>query len=364
MDITEDFYSQLCFADGTMVAPQNKAEIKNHPSDFEVNEKMNVELSGDGEHIWLQITKIGQHTDQVAKKLARLADISPKHIGFSGMKDYRAKTTQWFSVWLPGAKDENLPDWSLLNSQEIQVNQVQRHSRKLKRGTHDGNYFDIWLRNFTGDKQLLIEKLTEICHQGVPNYFGEQRFGRGGSNLQQAIVMLNSGKRYKQRQKRSVLLSSVRAWLFNLVLSERLKNNTWLQPYPGEPLNLTGSKQFFIAEDLKDAKLRLENKDLHTTAPLWGLGVEKIMKEAAELNDFESSIIDRQVDFKNGLEKEKLDYARRSTRCLPEKLIWEFQENRQSKLFDLQISFFLPKGQFATSVLREVILERREFVSN
>ena len=356
----ENFYSELAFMDGSFKPPTAVADIKAQATDFQVDELMTVDCSGEGEHIWLQISKQHTHSDQIAKALAKLSGIAAKNIGISGMKDYRASTSQWFSVWLPGVPDQDLPDWSKIASDQIQISQVQRHSRKLKRGTHIGNQFKIVLRNVFADLTLLEERLTLIKQRGVPNYFGEQRFGRGGSNLQQAMTMLGSGKRIKQRQKRSMLFSSARSWLFNRVLSERLQAGTWLSPQLGEPLNLSGSSQFFSAEEgtTDDIQQRIEVGDIHTTAPLWGVGAEKIMQQAEDLHLFESNALESLQVFTQGLQKERLDYGRRAMRLIPENLTWQVVNSDQDQAFDLKLSFTLGRGEFATSFLRELVQAR------
>ncbi len=360
---SEKFYSELYFSDGTRTPPSVIATIKSKPEDFQVDELMDVESTGEGEHIWLQIAKEKTHSDQVAKSLATLANIHPKDIGISGMKDFLASTTQWFSVWLPGIKDEALPDWHQIQTDAVKVQSIQRHNRKLRRGTHKGNRFKILLRHIEGSRDLLEQRLTLLQTQGVPSYFGEQRFGRGGSNLQQASSMLASGRRIKQRQKRSMLLSSARSWMFNCVLSERLHAGTWLTPQQGEPLNLEGSRQFFIAEDLPDAQRRIQEKDIHTTAPLWGKGVAETMKQAHDLVLFEAEIVNQFSVFKSGLEKEGLDYSRRAIRFVPEDLSWTFVEHDEQSEFTnstyhLELNFTLGRGQYATSLLRELIQAR------
>ena len=357
---SENFYSDLAFMGGEFNSPVALADIKAKAEDFQVDEIMTVDFSGEGEHIWLQISKRQTHSDQIAKALAKLSGIGAKDVGISGMKDYRASTRQWFSVCLPGVKDQDLPDWSAIENDQIQINQVQRHSRKLKRGTHIGNQFNIVLRNVSADANSIAQRLVQIQKQGVPNYFGEQRFGRGGSNLQQAMTMLASGKKIKQRQKRSMLLSSARSWLFNWVLSKRLQANTWLSPQIGEPLNLSGSRQFFCAEEGTTPKIqqRICAGDVHTTAPLWGLGAEKIMQQAQDLHLFECSALAAFQIFTQGLEKERLDYGRRAMRLVPENLIWQILNNNQSDTFDLELSFKLGRGEFATSVLRELVQAR------
>jgi len=265
---------------------------------------MEINFTDEGEHIWLHIKKRKMHTDQVAKNLAHLAGIANKDIGVSGMKDFQAETTQWFSVWLPGVVDADLPNW----------------------------------------KELESVGCAEGCE-----YYGEQRFGRFGSNLTQASDMFASGKRIKQRQKRSMLLSSARSWLFNCVLSERLRLQNWLKAQPYEPLCLEGSRQFFVADDVEQEQNRINTGDIHTSAPLYGRGGAKIMEHALELNTFENESMQEYATLKLGLEKAGLEYTRRPLRFLPKELVWKQVDA------GIELSFILGRGQYATSLIRELI---------
>lgn len=356
-----DFYTTLCFADGSFDGPPATALIKAIPADFQVIENMPFDCSGEGEHIWLNITKTEQHTTQVANNLAKLAGIAAKHVGFSGMKDHRAVTSQWFSAWLPGVRDEDLPDWSQLTQPNTQpsedqaglvINSVQRHSKKLQRGAHRDNEFTIRLRDFTGDLTAFSARIAQIEQQGVPSYFGEQRFGYAASNLNKASEWFEQGYKIKQPNKRSLLLSSARAWLFNTVLSKRLAQQNWLQVLAQEPLNLAGSKAYFISEDIVADQLRLEQLDINTTGPLWGRGVDKVLSENSSIYALEQQTLQAFPLFLAGLEKAGLSYERRALRMMPIDLQWQ-QEGQ-----DIVLQFSLLRGQFATSLLRELVTAR------
>ena len=347
-----DFYSQLYFADGSLDEPNLMVDVKSKPADFIVDELMEIELTGEGEHIWLNISKAAMHTNQVVKAISKLSHVHQKNIGISGMKDFRAKTTQWFSVWMPGVKEADLPDWTMLNSDSMKINRIVRHSRKLKRGTHIGNRFNIVLRNFEGEFDHFEKRIESIKHQGVPNYFGEQRFGINGSNLNQAYDFLSSNKKVKQRQKRSMLLSSARSWLFNSVLSERLRQQSWLSVQQGEPLIFNHSRQFFICDDVVECQERVDGLDVHTTAPLWGIGENKIFPQSSTLQSFEYQIISQFDIFQQGLIQSGLDYSRRALRFVPSDLSWNRVEQ------DIELTFILGRGLFATSLLRELVKSR------
>ena len=343
-----DFYSALTFSDGRTIGPNSTAGVKMQPNDFSVSEQLGFECSGEGEHIWLNVVKTQLHTTQVATEIAKCAKLAVKHIGFSGMKDHRAVTSQWFSVWLPGVKDGDLPDWQALSRDDLRINHVVRHSRKLKRGTHLANDFEIRLVDFIGDIDELSSRIDQLLLNGVPNYFGEQRFGFAGSNLNKAVDWFEKGYKIKQQNKRSLLLSSARAWLFNVVLSKRLKNKDWLTIYDNEPLNLSGSKSYFISEDKTENQKRLNDLDINTTGPLWGRGIDKILPQS-DLKTLEEKVLADYPLFLKGLEKVGLSYDRRPLRFIPQNLVWNVNDDC------ITLKFSLSRGQFATAFLRELV---------
>ncbi len=187
------------------------------PEDFFVDEDLGFAADGLGEHVFVRLEKRGANTDFVAKELARFAGVRPDAVSYAGMKDRHAVTRQTFSIHLPGKAD---PDWSALLHAEFRVLEAVRHSRKLQRGALKGNRFRIVLRDVQGDSDAAGKVVEAICAQGVPNYFGEQRFGREAANVGKAHVMFK-GKRV-QRHERSLLLSAARSHLFNAVLAERV----------------------------------------------------------------------------------------------------------------------------------------------
>ena len=198
-------------------APLFSAAIRTSPADFHVSETLGWDFSGDGEHDYLWLQKTSANTEWVARQLARHADVPARDVGYSGLKDRHAVTTQWFSVprW-------HAPDWSALDVDGVEVLDVRRHNRKLRRGAHQSNTFRIVLRGAGIEQQAdaLEQRLTLIREQGVPNYFGEQRFGRDGGNVALADAWA-SGKRLP-RHKRSLAISTMRSLLFNEQLDARV----------------------------------------------------------------------------------------------------------------------------------------------
>ena len=322
--------------------PEATGKIKTSPEDFRVTELLDISFSGDGEHCWLWVNKRLQNTEQVAKQLARFAGVAYRDVSYSGMKDFQAVTSQWFSIWLPGKPE---PDWSNFQMDGVTIEKNIRHSRKLKRGSHSANQFKIVVRDIE-KIELLEPRLLQIEASGAPNYFGEQRFGREANNIQQAKSMFESNKKLKDRHRRSLYLSAARAWLFNLVLSERVKQQNWNVLFEGEPVNLNASNSVFVSNEQEDLQERLQAMDIHPTAPMWGKGHGSL---AEPLQTLERQAITNYMDLAEGLERAGLKHERRTLRIKPINLRWQI-ENSQCLL-----EFGLHKGQFATSILRECI---------
>lgn len=322
--------------------PLGQGLIRQQPEDFIVDEISSVALTGEGEHVCLHIRKRGLNTEDVARQLAKLASVKRRDVSFAGMKDRHAVTTQWFSVYLPGATE---PDWQSLDSDEVKVLAVIRNARKLRRGTLAGNRFRITVREFDVNAALLDERLQRIAEQGVPNYFGSQRFGRGGSNLERALEMF-AGRRVR-REQRSLYLSAARSMLFNQVLSQRVSEGNWNQLLEGEVCMLAGSRGFFTADTIDETlQQRLLTQDIHPSGPLWGKGE---LPSKGRAYEFERSALAAFSDWCEGLEKAGLKMERRSLRLIAEALQWTYEDKT------LILSFSLPAGCFATAVLREIV---------
>lgn len=319
------------------------ARIRNFPEDFQVNEELGFLPEGEGEHLYLQIRKRNRNTDQVVREVARHAGVRVRDVGYCGLKDRHAVTTQWLSVWLPGKPD---PEWDSIEDDNLQIVEQVRHSRKLQRGALSRNIFQIVLREVGGDRNNVEQRLESIKQNGAPNYFGEQRFGRNGDNLKQVEAMFN-GRKIRDRHLRSLYLSSARSYLFNEVLARRVEDGTWNTIIPGEAVMLSGSHSYFICDEINEEIMqRLSVGDIHPSGPLWGKGDLPVKAQAKEL---ENAILLPYTLFCNGLEKAGMKQERRALRLLVNDLQWTWLSET-----DLQLNFSLPAGTFATAVLREV----------
>lgn len=320
------------------------ANLKTQEDDFIVDEVMPVILSGEGEHCWLNITKKGSNTDYVATLLAKFCHLKSGAVSYAGLKDRNAVTTQWFSVHLPGKEE---PDWQNCEHEEFVINQVSRHSRKLKRGALSANKFEIRLRNLKGSQANWDKRLHLISEQGVPNYFGLQRFGHQMNNLNRALDLVSNNKlRRMKPHKRGIYLSAMRSWIFNQIVSYRIENSIFNQPLEGDVFMLADSQACFV-ESLSDLiEQRFLNKEIHITAAMWGRGSSMAGNQVREL---EQKIADDFSGFAEALEKAGLKQERRSMRLLPVNMDWQFEVDNS-----LVVSFELTKGSYATAVLREL----------
>ncbi|MDO8828383.1 tRNA pseudouridine(13) synthase TruD [Methylophaga sp.] len=313
---------------------------------FEVEEHLPFSPEGEGSHVWLYVQKTDTNTDWLAQEIARFAGVSPVAVGYAGLKDRHAVTSQWFSVNLQGLPE---PDWLAFENEQIKILKAVRHSKKLKRGALAGNRFRLRLTNITGDQAIWEQNLQTIAKQGVPNYFAEQRFGHYGNNLKKAEQWFTEGTEPKKRNQRSIIISAARSWLFNLVLAERISQGNWNQMLAGDVMLLAGTRASYFVAETKDDVLeqRIQEMDIHPTGPLWGKG-EAISK--GETLALEQSVLADWQDWQQQLEKLGLSQERRALRLFPQDFKWQFI-NQTSLLLE----FELGPGSYATAVLRELV---------
>ncbi|MEO6155455.1 MAG: tRNA pseudouridine(13) synthase TruD [Thermomonas sp.] len=332
---------ELACAHGAAVL---NARIRSTPEDFRVEELDAFEASGSGEHLLLTIEKRGMNTAFAAKHIAQWAGVAESAIGQAGMKDRHAVSVQRFSVWLP---KKIAPDIDALQSDELRVLGHAWHSRKLPRGALAGNRFRLVLRGVEGESHAVDARLHQIAAQGVPNYFGEQRFGRGGGNVPKALAMFAGGR--VRREDRSMLLSAARSELFNRVLEARVTDSSWNAALEGEVWMLDGSRSVFGPEPMTvELQARLDAFDIHPSGPLWGEGTLRSTGDAAVC---ESRALqgDTAIRLRDGLEKAGLRQKRRALRLRPDALEWEWLGDEA-----LMLAFALPPGCYATTILREL----------
>lgn len=318
------------------------ARLRVEVEDFQVDEDLGFEPSDEGEQLFLQIEKRGANTAWVADQLASWAGVARHAVSYAGLKDRHAVTRQAFTIHLPGRES---PPLDTLAIDGVTVLSQTRHRRKLPRGALRGNRFRLLLRDVVGARDLIEQRLTAIRDHGVPNAFGEQRFGRGGDNVEAARAMF-AGKRVR-RDQRSMLLSAVRAELFNRVLSARVADGSWNTGLDGEVWMLDGRHSVFGPEALDDTlRQRAVGGDIHPTGPMWGRGRSMPDGEALQR---ERAALAGSDELCDGLEKAGLKQERRALRVMAGNLAWTWPEDDQ-----LSLGFRLPAGSYATALLAQL----------
>lgn len=291
------------------------AIFRAEPADFFVDEILGFEPAGSGEHALLHIEKTGLNTQDVVQSLAAYAGVKLMDVGYCGLKDRHAVTRQYFSIYL-GQRDVDFSSWQL---EGAQVLTATKHSQKLRPGTHQANRFVITLRDIQGDAQALAERAQLISEQGVPNYFGEQHFGRGGNNLAQAQALLGKHARIWRERKHQFAVSALRSYFFNAVLAERIRLGNWQHVLAGETA---------------------------PQAPLWGRGR---LSSQGELHEIEDRVLAEKREFLDVLEHLGLSQERRDCVLQPAGLQWSQSANVSV------LEMALPPGTYATAVLAEML---------
>jgi len=325
------------------------ADIRSEIAHFQVDEQLPFMPDGEGGHVWLKIQKQGINTDWLSGELATFSGVPPVAVGYAGLKDRHAITSQWFSVNLEGYGE---PDWSLFENDSIKIIEKTRHGKKLKRGVLSGNKFTLRLSQCQGERSVWQHNLEHIQGYGVPNYFGEQRFGHQLDNLYRAEHWFSTDKAPKKRNQKSLYLSAARSWLFNQVVAKRIEQQNWNQAVLGDVMLLAGTKASLFTVELLDDLLhkRVETMDIHPTAALWGKGVLATQSDSLKL---EQAVLADWERWQQGLEKAGLKQERRSMRLFPHDFDWQFRDDGQ-----LELAFSLPAGCYATAVLRELAVIR------
>lgn len=323
-------------------APVLRARFRASPEDFVVEELPGFEPAGQGEHLLLTIEKRGMNTAFAAGLLARWAGIGEVGVGYAGLKDRHAVTRQRFSVHLP---KRVAPDLAALEAQGLRVLDSHWHSRKLPRGALRGNRFSLVLREVAGEAAAIDARLAAIAARGFPNYFGEQRFGRDGGNVEAARRMF-AGARVR-REQRSIYLSAARSAIFNAVLAARIGAGDWATGREGEVWMLEGSQSVFGPEPADEAlAARAARLDIHPTGPLWGQGE---LRSGGACRALELAAAEPFADLRAGLEAAGLKQERRALRVRAGDLAWRWQAPDV-----LVLEFSLPPGAYATGLLAEL----------
>lgn len=325
--------------------PLGSGRLRVEPEDFVVDEDLGFLPSGVGAHVLIRVRKRGANTEWVAREIARAAGCRPGDVGFAGMKDRHAVATQWFSVPSPrGATyvGDMIAALTPLKGEGFEVLEAHPHGRKLPRGALAGNRFAIRVRDVSAADFAIAARIESIARDGLPNFFGPQRFGRDGANLRKITPDLAG----VHPRERTYVLSAARSLVFNSVLTERVNDGSWCRLEPGDVANLDGTGSVFVADAVDDLMTdRVAALDVHPTGPMWGKGD---LLSAGRVQELERRVGAELGEACDLVIAAGMNQERRALRLSVRELGWERNGT------DVVVRFWLTKGSFATTVLREL----------
>ena len=312
------------------------------PEDFRVEELPLYAPTGEGGHTFVRIEKRLRTTEEVARDLARAAGVKPGDVGYAGRKDRMSISSQWFSV--PGLTPESA---RALELREATVLEAAAHPHKLRTGHLAANRFTLVVRGAEPDELASAsERLAQLVEQGLPNRFGDQRFGRDGDNAEQGRRILTGEARPRDRRRARFLVSAFQARVFNAVLAERLPDLVTLEV--GDVAVVHESGGLFVVEDLPAESPRAAAFEISATGPIFGTKVKEPAGTVAER--------ERRIALANGVPETlraprgiRLRGTRRPLRVRPR----EAEARVESGA--LHLHFTLPPGSFATVLVEELL---------
>lgn len=329
-------------------APLSPGVIRATPEDFEVRELLGFEAEGQGPHALLLVRKRGANTEWVARELGRHAGCRPFDVGFAGLKDRNAVTTQYFTV--PRGK-RAAAAFVGVAGEGYEVLSAAEHHRKLPRGALAGNAFTIVVRDFRCDPEVFAARWQALSEGGVPNYFGAQRFGRDAGNLEAVWRAAASGGAPRGAD-RGFVLSAARSLMFNAVLAERVERGTWNTLLAGDVANLDGRGSVFaVTEPDETLAARCAALEVHPTAPL--PGVDEPLT-GGDVRALEERVAARFAEALAVIRAAKMSGERRATRLRVRDAGYDYDGTT------LRLRFSLDAGSFATTVLREIVADAGE----
>jgi tRNA pseudouridine13 synthase len=321
------------------------AAFRSTPEDFEVEEIPAYMPAGEGEHVFALIEKRERTTPEAVRALCESVGADPKDAGWAGLKDRVAVTRQWVSIF--GTTPETL---SRASAEGVRVLEATRHPHKLRTGHLRANRFRLRLREIDPARMNDLERvLCEIETQGLPNYYGLQRFGRDGDNAARALHwVLGNARPPRNRFQRKLQISALQSELFNRCTAERLQSSTLRQIFPGDLVRKHPSGGAFIVDDVSDAQRRADAWEISPTGPIFGA---KMRWPEGEPRERENAILRE-----SGLTGDHLEAwrriapgARRFTRVPVEKVELGVSDRT------VELDFTLPAGSYATILVREIL---------
>lgn len=309
------------------------------------------EPSGEGEHIFVNLTREGLTTRDLARKLTSLFGLRMVDIGYAGLKDKYARSTQTFSIPLTNPNQDSIEEAVKMIDEKlpVAVNWARLHNRKLRPGQLLGNRFMITITKLKLHRDEALERALAVADRlrevGLPNYYGPQRVSVDGKNLRRGFEIIKGRRRVKERWLRRYLVNSFLSQVCNRYLTRRVESGAFLRLLQGDIAKKYATGGMFVVEDLDAEQARYEAKEISFTAPVFGPRMWAAEGPSGEL--------EREILTEAGITLEELGRlgvrgSRRLGRLIPD---------LSTTLVDkgLRLEFSLPKGAYATNVLREIM---------
>lgn len=323
--------------------------LKAKPEHFQVEEILPYAPCGEGEHLFVLLRRSGWNTVDVARALAKCFGLHQQDVGWGGRKDKHAVATQTFSLRLPLAMSLDKTA-GVLKELPFEILKLQRHGNKLKRGHVAGNRFQILLSQVDPEAFGNAQRIAEILnHKGVPNYYGEQRFGIDMKNIDRAAALIQSNRPAKHR-KETFTVSVLQSALFNYWLKLRMERGEYETLLHGDVAKKTDTGGLFIVQDLDEAAERFGHRRIVYTGPIFG---HKMMEASHQAGEYEAQLI---AGFDLTLQSFKALRAPGSRRAA---LLYPTDMTIQPGETGLLFYFTLPSGAYATTVMREFMRPHR-----
>ncbi len=363
MNLTLPYLSEECAGIGGV--------LRATPEHFVVEEVPLYEPSGEGQHLYINLTKRELTTKDLQKRIERLLQLDRNAVGFAGLKDKFARTTQTFSVPVPpenvaGARADDAIVERLAAELPVEIHWARRHGNKLKPGHLLGNRFRITVTDLDipmAEAQHRAELIAEqIRGRGLPNFFGSQRFGHNGANVEKGWALLHHKRRERNPWLRKFLISAYQSYLCNLYLAHRINGGIFDQLLLGDVAKKHATGGMFDVTDVAAEQPRYVAQEISFTAPLFGAKMWAAKEDAGAV---EAAIQAQAEVDADDWRKVKVNGSRRFGRILLSDLTIKPRQAQQQErqvaapvttsgtTSGLEFNFSLPKGAFATVLLRE-----------
>lgn len=329
----------------TTKIPGVGGRIKERPEDFEVEEIPSYEPSGTGDHLFLWVEKKRMGAEFFARQIARRLGISTADVGTAGLKDRHAVTRQYVSV--PASAEGNLGQ---LDGDGIQLLRVSRHGNKLRPGHLRGNRFRILIRDADPAADASLRMALEILNaQGMPNYYGSQRFGKDGETGTLGLRLLKAeAGAMRHSFLRKLALSAAQSLLFNAYLAQRQEDGLLRRVLAGDVMAKWPAGGMFTATDVPIEQERFERRETVHAGPMFG---RKTFSTHAEAAEREATVLTSA-----GLTKASFDgFGKLLQGTRRHNLVYIDGMEAAWETDGLRLAFSLPAGSYATVLLREIM---------